>query len=149
MKVKKWFILCLCVLSMAVLSGCGGESGKGSGSAYDVKIDIDLTAMSNTVVYSEVYNMVMDPDSFIGKTVKMAGVLSFYRLGSNGICYACVVDDATACCQQGIEFELAGTDKDDPEAYPELGEKITLVGVMDTYEDEDYIYCVLRDAVLL
>ena len=29
--------------------------------------------LSSTMVYSEVYNMMVDPESYIGKTVKMDG----------------------------------------------------------------------------
>ncbi|WP_034452742.1 hypothetical protein [Butyrivibrio sp. AE2032] len=36
-------------------------------------VDVDLTVLSSTVVYSEVYNMMVSPDNYKGKTVKMKG----------------------------------------------------------------------------
>ena len=36
-------------------------------------IDVDRTTLSSTMVYSEVYNMMSEPDGYLGKTVKMDG----------------------------------------------------------------------------
>ena len=42
-------------------------------------IDIDLTALSRTMVYSEVYNMMMTPENYIGKVVRMNGLCSTFE----------------------------------------------------------------------
>jgi hypothetical protein len=55
--------------------------------------------------------------------------------------------DATACCSQGIEFELTD-DYVYPDDYPEDGGDICVVGTFDTYEEDGFTYCVLRDARL-
>ncbi len=112
-------------------------------------IDIDLTMLSSTMVYSEVYNMMMTPDDYLGKTVKMNGSFSVYHDEAADVYYfACIIADATACCSQGIEFVLAG-DYSYPEDYPELGEEITVTGVFDTYIEGEYQYCTLRNASML
>ena len=36
-------------------------------------VDVDLTRLSSTMVYSEVYNMMNAPGDYIGKTIKMTG----------------------------------------------------------------------------
>ena len=36
-------------------------------------VDFDLTRLSSTMVYSEVYNMMNAPGDYIGKTIKMTG----------------------------------------------------------------------------
>ena len=36
-------------------------------------VDADLTRLSSTMVYSEVYNMMYTPGDYIGKTIKMTG----------------------------------------------------------------------------
>jgi len=109
-------------------------------------IDVDLTQLSSTMVYSEVYNMLTTPDSYRGKTVKMRGQFSLYHDDSTGNnYYACVIADATACCSQGLEFVLAG-DYSYPEDYPELGTEITVVGEFDTYYEGEYMYCNLVNA---
>ena len=112
-------------------------------------IDIDLTTLSSTMVYSEVFNMMADPKSFVGKTVKMDGMFSVFHDDIANVDYfACIVKDATACCSQGIEFVLAG-DHVYPDDYPELGTDICVSGVFDMYEDGGYTYVTLRDAKLI
>ena len=107
-------------------------------------VDVDLTQLSSTMVYSEVYAMMVEPEQYVGKTVKMRG------LEYNGErLYACVVQDATACCAQGLEFETAEK-LTYPDDYPEPGSEITVVGTFDSYQEEVdgnyYIYLVLKNA---
>ena len=115
-------------------------------------IDVDLTKLSSTMVYSEVYNMMVSPESYIGKTVKMKGQFVIYQdIDENGqiipdkIYFACIIADATACCTQGLEFVLAG-DYKYPENYPELYSEITVEGTFEIYEENGYKYCRLADA---
>ncbi|MCR5687267.1 MAG: hypothetical protein K6G58_04535 [Lachnospiraceae bacterium] len=112
----------------------------------EVPADVDLTVLSSTMVYAEVYHMMVSPEDYIGRTVKMAGVFSSYHDYNTGKDYfACIISDATACCSQGIEFELTD-DYIYPDDYPEEGGEICVAGVFDTYEDGDYTYCILREA---
>ena len=112
---------------------------------------VDLTALSSTMVYAEVFAMMSSPEDYVGKTVKMQGIFSkgqLYAAGSlddGGTVFACVIQDATACCAQGIPFELAG-DHTYPQDYPELGDTITVVGTFEIHEQEGMEFCRLRDA---
>ncbi len=109
---------------------------------------IDLTTMSGTMVYSEVYNMIYNPDDFVGKTIKMSGSYAVYHDESTDKYYhACIISDATACCSQGLEFKL--TDEYTyPEDYPEEGSQICVVGTFDTYQEGEQTYCTLTDATI-
>ncbi len=112
-------------------------------------VDVDLTILSSTVVYSEVYNMMSLPEEYIGKTIRMEGMFSYYHDDTTGKDYfACIIKDATACCAQGIEFELEGEHKF-PDDYPKDGEYVKVEGVFDTYKEGDYEYCTLRNAHML
>lgn len=112
---------------------------------------VDLTALSSTMVYAEVFAMMSSPEDYVGKTVKMQGIFSkgqLYAAGSlndGGTVFACVIQDATACCAQGIPFELAG-DYSYPQDYPELGDAITVVGTFEIHQQEGMRFCRLRDA---
>lgn len=118
------------------------------------QIDVDLTTLSSTMVYAEVFNMMMNPGDYIGKTVKMRGAFGIgysYKedgtMDENTLVYACVIADATACCSQGIEFILS-VEHTYPDDYPELGSEITVVGTFATYEEYSMLFCTLTDAVM-
>ncbi len=115
----------------------------------NTSVDVDLTTLSSTMVYAEVYNMLSCPDDYIGKTIKMSGAFSDYFDESTGNRYFnCIVADATACCSQGIEFELSNAYKY-PYDYPVNGAEVCVTGTFDTYKEGDYFYCTLRNASLL
>ena len=105
-------------------------------------VDVDLTVLSSTMVYSEVYNMLyFYPEDYYGKTVKMTGLFNVYQwVDENGVvldmpvAYACIISDATACCAEGVEFVLEG-DLTYPDDYPELGTEITVIGEFQPYEE--------------
>lgn len=176
--MKKLFILALGLLCSFSLMACSGDTaedsileedmleeellleeetvvesavnpvGEGYGS-YE-SVDVDLPSLSATMTYAEVYNMMVYPDDYIGKTVKMYGIYGEYFEESTGITYhAIVIMDATACCAQGLEFVLAAEDAVYPDDYPVVGEYATVVGVFDTYvppEAPDALYCHLEEA---
>ena len=106
-------------------------------------IDVDLTTRSQTMVYSEVYNMMYYPEDYVGKVIKMEGLYTYLFDESTGNEYhACIVKDATACCSTGIEFVLS-----DGYEYPSEGDDICVTGTFDTYMEGDHLYCTLRDSV--
>ena len=109
-------------------------------------VEIDLTALSSAAVYSMVYNMTIDPDTYVGKTVKMRGDFATAYDEKKDIRYfACIIKDATACCAQGIEFE-PDISSSYPDGFPQEGEECTVIGVFDVYLDEGYPYMTLRNA---
>lgn len=110
-------------------------------------IDIDLTRMSSTMVYSEVSNMMSTPENYVGKMVRMNGKLAVYKYPERNY-YTCIIKDATACCQQGMEFLWAGDHKY-PEDYPNEGDGIIVTGVFDIYYEGESKYVQLKDATLI
>lgn len=143
----------ICAMVMIILLvmmspvSCGKKSGSQYNSGSTSEIDVDLTVLSSTMVYSEVYNMMINPEKYIGKTVKMIGAYAIYE-GENRIYHACLIADATACCSQGLEFQLSGNPKY-PEDYPEIGSDITVIGTFDTYMEGNSKFCQLIDAVIV
>ena len=107
-------------------------------------IDVDLTAMSSTMVYSEVLNMQQTPDEYIGKIVKMKGPFNVSEIGDNRY-FACIIADATACCSTGIEFVWAG-EHSYPDDYPEKNQEITVIGTFNVYKEGNSQYLQLKDA---
>ena len=112
----------------------------------DPAVDVDLTVMNSNMVYAEVYNMMMYPEDYIGKAIKIRGFYNVYEDEVNKqTYYSCIIQDATACCAQGIEFV-----PEDLQAFCEngyqQGDEVTVSGVFDVYPDGEYMYAVLTGA---
>lgn len=154
LKMKQVLSVLLALLMTMSIAGCGtasdgspqGENAEASPVANEESYDVDLTELSSTMMYSEVYNMVASPENYLGKKIKMCGNFSIYQDQTTGkIYYACLVTDASSCCSQGIEFVLEG-DHTYPDDYPEINTVITVTGIFDTYEENGYTYCQLINA---
>ena len=143
---------------LCTLAACGREDTEKKPAAEDAEdtaaVDIDLTALSGIMVYSEVNSMISFPDNYIGKTVKMQGQFTIYQAtDENGafipdkMFFACMIADATACCAQGLEFAFAGKPVY-PDEYPELGAEITVIGEFQSYEENGMTWYHLVNARL-
>ncbi|MBB5219090.1 hypothetical protein DYE49_11340 [Treponema rectale] len=118
--------------------------------ADERKIDLDLTTMDSNMVYSEVYKMLIYPEDYIGKIVKMRGQFSSYHDEYSGNTYfACIIQDALACCSSGLEFSLKDNSYEYPKDFPVEGENITVIGRFSTYLDDDIQYLSLSDSVFM
>ena len=156
--MKKLFCVLLAALLLCTLAACGHEDTAQKPAAEDAEdtaaLDIDLTALSGIMVYSEVNSMISFPDNYIGKTVKMQGQFNIYQAtDENGafipdkMFFACMIADATACCAQGPELALAG-EPVYPDEYPELGAEITVIGEFQSYEENGMTWYHLVNARL-
>ena len=104
-------------------------------------VDVDLTTMSSTMVYSEVLNMMSYPDNYKGKIIRMNGTYqSVYDENTGNTYYYCVIKDATACCASGLEFVLVEGE------YPPEESEITVQGKFTTYFEGEFEYITLQDA---
>lgn len=119
---------------------------------YD-SIDIDLTTMTSTMVYSQVNNMLNYPTEYIGKIVKIEGPFLPFDSNDPDYCYpAILIRDATACCASGMEFLLYGVprcSKAGGNGYPLYNEEATIVGRFETYIEGSYMYVHLVDSIWL
>ena len=132
MKSMTILLLCLALLT------CGA-------ALAEKPVDLDLSALSGTVVYSQVYDMMMEPERYMGMQVRMKGSFSYFHDPDTMKEYfAVVIADATACCAQGIEFVWDGHKY--PEDYPSLGTELTVTGAFSTYEENGLTYLQLKDA---
>jgi hypothetical protein len=164
MKKTLLLILVLCLLG-CTLCGCNTNTPSSATDTADSTITaesslpetkstydaVDLTVLSSTMVYAEVYNMMVTPTDYIGRTVKMQGQFAVYEVSpeynaTTDYYFAIVIADATACCQQGLEFVLADETLKYPDEYPELGSEITVTGEFQTYQEGSTTYCHLVHA---
>ncbi len=133
---KKLMVIFLACLTVAVfLSSCNEENTQDEQPAEG--IDIDLTVMSDTIVYSQVYAMMVSPSDYRGSTIKAEGTFrSEYYEATKTTYNFIIINDATGCCPQGIEFAPISEDIE----LPDDGELIELTGVFDLYEEGNNSY---------
>lgn len=123
-----------------------------TGSQTETGVDYDLTTMSKSMVYATVYQLMIDPDSYRGKTFRIMGdyYASYYEATGKYYHY-CVIQDATACCAQGLEFVCGDGSRVYPDEYPVENTSIVVQGVFETYTEDDnpqVQYCRLVDATM-
>ncbi len=159
---KMILVLVLCMLC-TLMAGCSSDNGAATKPAVTAepaataeqsateapeKVDLDLSGMSGTMIYSQIYNLMCDPEPYMGKIIKMSGYYTSFPDTERGIVYhACFLPDATACCTQGIEF-VRPDGYSWPEDYPEENTEIVVSGCLESYEEDGQIYLHLTNAEL-
>lgn len=148
--MRKILVAVLCILGCLAITGFKREAATTEGR----RVDVDLTQLSSTMVYAQVFDMLVSPDTYVGKTIRMRGTFTQYRAAEESPVlvpgrqyFACVITDALACCSQGIDFELAGNPTY-PQDYPAPGSEITVVGKFQQVDKDGYSYTYVTDARL-
>ena len=117
----------------------------------DETVDYDLTQMSSDMVYATVYQMMVTPEEYEGKTFRMDGnFYATYYEATKKYYFYCIIQDATACCAQGMEFIWDDGSHIYPDEYPEDNAEIVVEGTFETYREDgdENLYCRLSDAIL-
>lgn len=122
---------------------------QGEHQTPDSDVDYDLTSMNKDMVYATVYQLMVEPDKYTGKTFRIDGL---YYTGQNektGTYYHySIIKDALACCSQGMEFVWGDGSHVYPDEYPKDGTEIEVKGTFETYKEpgDDTLYCHLVNA---
>lgn len=123
------------------------ESVQGSVNAPEAAVDVDLSVMDSDMIYATVYQMMSDPEQYVGKTFRIEG--KFYvthdEMTKNQY-YYCVIKDATECCAQGLEFVWGDGSHIYPNEYPTDGTEVIVDGTFELYMENDSRYCRLANA---
>lgn len=110
-------------------------------TANEDGIDVDLSKMSGTMAYAEVYNMMVYPEEYIGKTIRIRGPYYAAYVEDTGLYYHYVIiTDALACCESGIEIIWDHNEHVYPDEYPENLTEVEATGIFNTYEENGYTY---------
>ena len=116
-----------------------------SQEAPTVSVAVDLTTLSSTMVYAEVFNMMVSPDDYIGKTIRITGIFTVYQDPETKQVYCgVIVQDATACCAQGFDIAMPENALY-PQDYPPAESEVTVVGELQADRSmEEYGMIFLR-----
>ena len=140
-------------VSVEVVQEAVGEEGiQETSNSNKEDVDYDLTKMGSDMVYATVYQMMVDPTTYEGKTVRVNGNYygGWYEPTAQYYFYV-IIEDAMACCSQGLEFIWEDGSHVYPDEYPADGSEVEVTGIYETYQEEgdQTIYCRLKDAELI
>lgn len=123
------------------------ESVQGSVNAPEASVDVDLSVMDSDMIYATVYQMMSDPEQYVGKTFRIEGkfYVTYDEMTKNQY-YYCVIKDATECCAQGLEFVWGDGSHIYPDEYPNDGTEVVVDGTFELYMENDSRYCRLANA---
>lgn len=123
------------------------ESVQGTVNAPEAAVDVDLSVMDNDMIYATVYQMMSDPEQYVGKTFRIEGkfYVTYDEMTKNQY-YYCVIKDATECCAQGLEFVWGDGSHIYPDEYPTDGTEVIVDGTFELYMENDSRYCRLANA---
>lgn len=131
-----------------------GSSNKGNeitDKAKDTGVDYDLTTMNSDMVYASVYQLMVDPETYVGKTFKMQGTYysTFYE-PTNKYYHYVIIEDAAACCAQGLEFVWGDGSHVYPDEYPANESRVEVSGTFETYKEgeDERLYCRIVNATM-
>ncbi len=98
----------------------------------------DLTSLNGMMLYSQLYDMVMNGQKYDGEIVKLQGLYdefdySLYYEGYDLIERAVVVFDPITCCAIGTLLEW------ESDVYPQIGDLIEVTGTFHRNETAEWI----------
>ena len=103
------------------------------------KIDFDLSNMNYNMISSITFEMLIEPEKYADKTVKISG--QFYTEVEEAIrYYSVIIWDATLCCPAGMDFIPPDT-MTFPDDFPPEETTITVTGTLhENTEDGNLLF---------
>ncbi|MBQ0052060.1 MAG: hypothetical protein KBT11_08370 [Treponema sp.] len=100
------------------------------------KIDLDFTKMNYNMVSSIMFEMLVEPEKYVDKTIRIDG--QFETSVYEGNRYFAVINwDSTGCCPSGMNF-IPPDSMIYPYGFPEAGSLVSVTGVMKEAFNGEY-----------
>lgn len=107
---------------------------------------VDIRNLNSTMLYAEVFNMMMYPQNYAEKKIMVKGqYYGEYDSDAGQYFHFVFISDAQACCQQGLEFVWAGKHVA-PDDYPPIEAEIEVVGIWRSYRDGENTFYRLEES---
>ena len=137
-------ILILLISSLLfIFAGCSKKQTVAATPAeapQQTKIDYDLSGMNFTMISSFFFQMLIEPETYENKTFKIKGSFQTFENPDGELPYFSVImNDATMCCQEGMDFVWEGDHKW-PQDYPPEGTEISIIGKYIVTEEDGFSY---------
>lgn len=100
-------------------------------TAFSAPKSVDLTKLGANMQYAQVYNMLMEAESYENTQIKMDGIFYENADPNEGPLFQCImVSDVTACCMAGFDLLKA----DESIKYPKHLTEIEVTGTFEVHE---------------
>lgn len=127
--MRKYFAL---VVMFLLISSLAVESAE--------KIDVDFSQLNSMVAYSGLFDMMINPDAYLGKIIRIKGTFDTAHDEETGMDYfGVIIMDGSMCCVTGVDFVLKEKYKY-PQDYPKVGAAITVTGKLERYGEGEEMY---------
>ena len=117
----------------------------------DAQEYVDFTRLSGIMRTATFHVIMMNPDDYIGKTIRVNGSYLYMFDDATGLYYHFVMGGGgDNCCGMGFEIRLSG-DFVFPDDYPDINAMIDVTGVLNEYEELGrlYLYLAIDDITVL
>lgn len=122
----------LILLLFLIATGC---SKKASGKDTEVQYDIDLTSYSYDELSNVLINMIVNPDTYVNKTIKFSG--EFYSQEYEGKRYFSIIKwNEDRSCPAGLDF-IPPENMEYPKHFPGNSTEITIFGKIESVSSGD------------
>ena len=133
-------LLLTLVLTACSASGASVLPGDANPGGMDA---VDLTRLSDTMAFSEVFAIAQTPENYLGRRIVIQGkYANYFNEATNAYYHNVMLSDATACCAQGLEFIWNG-EHAAPADYPPVNSEIRLDGIYSSYVENGRTYYAL------
>ena len=128
------------------------ENAPSASAVATTKVDYDLSNYNFTMISSFFFQMLIEPETYENKTFKIKGKFQSFENEEDPAAlpyFSVIMNDATMCCQEGIDFIWEGNHKW-PADYPQQDQVITIVGKYIVTETDGFTYnYILASDILL
>lgn len=136
--------LAVTVLSLALVSCLFA----GYACAEAPQIDLDLTPMSQTMIYGVMFDVIASPERYAGQHMRLPGEYSVFKDAVTGeVEHTIIFFDSSGCCEVDMRFTLDET-YTYPQDYPRSGRKMVLVGELIVEGEGKDAVCRIENGML-
>lgn len=138
----KKILITIFALSLFLISSCSKNKAvviEEPQTEAAPKIDFDLSNMNYNMISSITFEMLIEPEKYTDKTVKISG--QFYTEVEEEVrYYSAIIWDATLCCPAGMDFIPPAT-MIFPDDFPPEETQITVTGTLrENHEDGNLLF---------
>lgn len=137
--MKSKVLSLILALIMCLLTACSASTS----TEFDLEnyeIDCDLTVVSETIMFSQIINLIYSPSEYENMVFKMEGMIQQFDVDGVGMMYFIVIYDETGCCPYGIELRF-----DDDAEIPEDLSTITIEALAQIDSGNTYLQILKLD----